>query len=423
MSSNPQKSRDKLWDNSSYRWWFGADTSYELSNSIVLFAIPLLVVAATASPGLAATASSGFILISTIIGIAGGVVQDRYDRRFLMQLNGAIAAILLIVTGILIFHFGLRPEFVVGLTALLAIQKGLLGNTSNAMLRGVVTDEQLPQATSANIARDSTLHIVGGPIGGFLLHVNHSIALIVSSLFCIISTLLTRKVKNYWKPSEDTSGARAQFRTAFMGLWWLVSNSFQRRFILTASIATAAGNAFLLLTVLEISRTTSSTVTAGMVNSAAAAGMFCGALAATWLINRVRSGLLVALMFLTMSTGLFVSALAPALWVKLVFVPIALVLLPAGSAVLSSFFSILVRKENLGRYSAGHDLVTYLTLAIITFGAGWGMDAWGYRTASLAIGLLLLVSAASALTLKTLVTMPKPESWGNHIAENNISQL
>src|SRR5690625_1064687 len=105
MSSNPQKSRDKLWDNSSYRWWFGADTSYELSNSIVLFAIPLLVVAATASPGLAATASSGFILISTIIGIAGGVVQDRYDRRFLMQLNGAIAAILLIVTGILIFHF------------------------------------------------------------------------------------------------------------------------------------------------------------------------------------------------------------------------------------------------------------------------------------------------------------------------------
>lgn len=425
MEKNNKDNSKKIWDNTSYRWWFGADSSYQLSSSIVHFVIPLLIIQSTGSTGFATTLSSLFILVSTIVGIAGGVIQDRYERKRLMILNGAISFLILVTTGSIIYFFGLKAKVVLVLSILLALQEGFLGNTSNVILRSIVSSEQLPKAMSANNARDTGMNILGGPLGGFLMGIGSSLTLIVGSILCLASSLFTCGISKYWKNDTDvdTDSGKTKYRTAFMGFWWIIANSFQRRFLLTAACAAASANAFLLLTVLEIAKNTSNNAMAGMVNTVAALGMLCGAIAATWLINRIRSGVLVALMFLNLTAGFILATLIPNLWIKLIFIPISLFFLPAGSAVLGSFFNLLVRQENLGRFFAGCDLVTYLTLSIFTFGAGWIMEMWGYAVANLVIAILLGVVAISALTLKPLIMMPEPKDWEEHIKKYNISQL
>lgn len=458
----------ELWRGTDYGWWLAADTSGAVGASLIAFAVPLMMLATTGSSAAATTTESICVVVQAVLGLAGGVIQDRYDRRTLMLIWGASGVVLSAVAAAAVMLFGNAPKTsghgvnganapafggpyahvlpiaLLCIVVLFSVRDGLLENTSNAMLRGVVPDEQLPHAMALNDARDSTVTLAGGPLGGLLMTVGHAMPFLTSAVLSVLSMVSAWRIRRYWKRATvddsghsgnaddaaddaiDVSGAitaAPRWRDALDGMIWLLRDRFQRHLIIAATMVTGASNAFLLLTALDISQGGSQLISAGFINAASAVGMLLGALMASQLVNRVPGGVLVGVMFALLAAGFTGAALVPSMVGKAIFVACSVLALPAGNAVLGGLSNTLVGKDKLGRVGAGSMVLQYGAYGVAVALAGWGMQTIGYGPTCLILAAVLVAAAAYALTMRSLITLPTPDRWAEHIQRWSIAQF
>lgn len=458
----------ELWRGTDYGWWLAADTSGAVGASLIAFAVPLMMLATTGSSAAATTTESICVVVQTVLGLAGGVIQDRYDRRTLMLIWGASGVALSAVAAAAVMLFGNAPKTnghgvnganapafggpyahvlpiaLLCIVVLFSVRDGLLENTSNAMLRGVVPDEQLPHAMALNDARDSTVTLAGGPLGGLLMTVGHAMPFLTSAVLSVLGMVSAWRIRRYWKRATvddsghsgnaddaaddaiDVSGAitaAPRWRDALDGMIWLLHDRFQRHLIIAATMVTGASNAFLLLTALDISQGGSQLISAGFINAASAVGMLLGALMASQLVNRVPGGVLVGVMFALLAAGFTGAALVPSMVGKAIFVACSVLALPAGNAVLGGLSNTLVGKDKLGRVGAGSMVLQYGAYGVAVALAGWGMQTIGYGPTCLILATVLVAAAAYALTMRSLITLPTPDRWAEHIQRWSIAQF
>ena len=458
----------ELWRGTDYGWWLAADTSGAVGASLIAFAVPLMMLATTGSSAAATTTESICVVVQTVLGLAGGVIQDRYDRRTLMLIWGASGVMLSAVAAAAVMLFGNAPKTsghgvnganapafggpyahvlpiaLLCIVVLFSVRDGLLENTSNAMLRGVVPDEQLPHAMALNDARDSTVTLAGGPLGGLLMTVGHAVPFLTSAVLSVLGVVSAWRIRRYWKRATvddsghsgnaddaaddaiDVSGAitaAPRWRDALDGMIWLLRDRFQRHLIIAATMVTGASNAFLLLTALDISQGGSQLISAGFINAASAVGMLLGALMASQLVNRVPGGVLVGVMFALLAAGFTGAALVPSMVGKAIFVACSVLALPAGNAVLGGLSNTLVGKDKLGRVGAGSMVLQYGAYGVAVALAGWGMQTIGYGPTCLILATVLVAAAAYALTMRSLITLPTPDRWVEHIQRWSIAQF
>ena len=458
----------ELWRGTDYGWWLAADTSGAVGASLIAFAVPLMMLATTGSSAAATTTESICVVVQTVLGLAGGVIQDRYDRRTLMLIWGASGVMLSAVAAAAVMLFGNAPKTsghgvnganapafggpyahvlpiaLLCIVVLFSVRDGLLENTSNAMLRGVVPDEQLPHAMALNDARDSTVTLAGGPLGGLLMTVGHAVPFLTSAVLSVLGMVSAWRIRRYWKRATvddsghsgnaddaaddaiDVSGAitaAPRWRDALDGMIWLLCDRFQRHLIIAATMVTGASNAFLLLTALDIFQGGSQLISAGFINAASAVGMLLGALMASQLVNRVPGGVLVGVMFALLAAGFTGAALVPSMVGKAIFVACSVLALPAGNAVLGGLSNTLVGKDKLGRVGAGSMVLQYGAYGVAVALAGWGMQTIGYGPTCLILATVLVAAAAYALTMRSLITLPTPDRWAEHIQRWSIAQF
>ena len=458
----------ELWRGTDYGWWLAADTSGAVGASLIAFAVPLMMLATTGSSAAATTTESICVVVQAVLGLAGGVIQDRYDRRTLMLIWGASGVALSAVAAAAGMLFGNAPKTnghgvnganapafggpyahvlpiaLLCIVVLFSVRDGLLENTSNAMLRGVVPDEQLPHAMALNDARDSTVTLAGGPLGGLLMTVGHAMPFLTSAVLSVLGMVSAWRIRRYWKRATvddsghsgnaddaaddaiDVSGAitaAPRWRDALDGMIWLLHDRFQRHLIIAATMVTGASNAFLLLTALDISQGGSQLISAGFINAASAVGMLLGALMASQLVNRVPGGVLVGVMFALLAAGFTGAALVPSMVGKAIFVACSVLALPAGNAVLGGLSNTLVGKDKLGRVGAGSMVLQYGAYGVAVALAGWGMQTIGYGPTCLILATVLVAAAAYALTMRSLITLPTPDRWAEHIQRWSIAQF
>lgn len=458
----------ELWRGTDYGWWLAADTSGAVGASLIAFAVPLMMLATTGSSAAATTTESICVVVQAVLGLAGGVIQDRYDRRTLMLIWGASGVVLSAVAAAAVMLFGNAPKTnghgvnganapafggpyahvlpiaLLCIVVLFSVRDGLLENTSNAMLRGVVPDEQLPHAMALNDARDSTVTLAGGPLGGLLMTVGHAVPFLTSAVLSVLGMVSAWRIRRYWKRATvddsghsgnaddaaddaiDVSGAitaAPRWRDALDGMIWLLRDRFQRHLIIAATMVTGASNAFLLLTALDISQGGSQLISAGFINAASAVGMLLGALMASQLVNRVPGGVLVGVMFALLAAGFTGAALVPSMVGKAIFVACSVLALPAGNAVLGGLSNTLVGKDKLGRVGAGSMVLQYGAYGVAVALAGWGMQTIGYGPTCLILATVLVAAAAYALTMRSLITLPTPDRWAEHIQRWSIAQF
>ena len=458
----------ELWRGTDYGWWLAADTSGAVGASLIAFAVPLMMLATTGSSAAATTTESICVVVQTVLGLAGGVIQDRYDRRTLMLIWGASGVVLSAVAAAAVMLFGNAPKTsghgvnganapafggpyahvlpiaLLCIVVLFSVRDGLLENTSNAMLRGVVPDEQLPHAMALNDARDSTVTLAGGPLGGLLMTVGPAVPFLTSAVLSVLGMVSAWRIRRYWKRATvddsghsgnaddaaddaiDVSGAitaAPRWRDALDGMIWLLRDRFQRHLIIAAAMVTGASNAFLLLTALDISQGGSQLISAGSINAASAVGMLLGALMASQLVNRVPGGVLVGVMFALLAAGFTGAALVPSMVGKAIFVACSVLALPAGNAVLGGLSNTLVGKDKLGRVGAGSMVLQYGAYGVAVALAGWGMQTIGYGPTCLILATVLVAAAAYALTMRSLITLPTPDRWAEHIQRWSIAQF
>lgn len=458
----------ELWRGTDYGWWLAADTSGAVGASLIAFAVPLMMLATTGSSAAATTTESICVVVQAVLGLAGGVIQDRYDRRTLMLIWGASGVALSAVAAAAVMLFGNAPKTnghgvnganapafggpyahvlpiaLLCIVVLFSVRDGLLENTSNAMLRGVVPDEQLPHAMALSDARDSTVTLAGGPLGGLLMTVGHAMPFLTSAVLSVLGMVSAWRIRRYWKRATvddsghsgnaddaaddaiDVSGAitaAPRWRDALDGMIWLLHDRFQRHLIIAATMVTGASNAFLLLTALDISQGGSQLISAGFINAASAVGMLLGALMASQLVNRVPGGVLVGVMFALLAAGFTGAALVPSMVGKAIFVACSVLALPAGNAVLGGLSNTLVGKDKLGRVGAGSMVLQYGAYGVAVALAGWGMQTIGYGPTCLILATVLVAAAAYALTMRSLITLPTPDRWAEHIQRWSIAQF
>ena len=445
-----------LWKGTDYGWWLAADTFTSMASSVVSFVIPIIVLAVSGSAALASSVDAMEIAVLCVLGLAGGVIQDRCDRKKLMLVENAaevvmyaLAAAVLIASDAL--HDSALLWLLVPILILDAVRGGLLGNTSNAMLRGIVPDEQLPKAMSLNDGRDAVVDMVGGPVGGVLMSISRAVPFLAGACCGLISLLATSHITRYWHraacPNPDGSDARADeardepntddetqaesgeaneprptWRDAFGGLRWLLGDAFQRRLTIAAALITGTSNAFLTITTLEVSEGGRQAVSAGFVSAAVSCGMLVGAVIASTTVEHIRGGVLVVLSFVLLAVGFVGAALCPSVIGRAVFLVLSVLFLPAGNAVLGGLGNVLVAKDKLGRVGAGNMLTQYGSYGLCVLLAGIGMQCIGYATTCWILAAAIAIAAAYALSMRALITIPTPGHWAEHVQRWNISR-
>lgn len=432
-----------LWRGTDYGKWFVADSCTSLSTSIQDFALPLIAQALTGSPARATLLDSIMSMASAALKLPGGVVQDKYDRRKLMVAFGLIGVILFGACAALGWAGLLAYPVLVVLAVCLGVRTGLLGGTSNAMLRGIVPDKLLPKAQSLNNGRDAALDMVGAPVGGVLIGGGLWVPFVANALLNALEAVASLRITRYWHRGDETDAqgrapaddeadaARSQsasstphyWRGMLAGFRWLLGERFERRLILSSALAFACFNSFLLITVLSIGSDPSHVVSAGFMNMSVSVGVLVGSLIASAVIERVRGGVIAILFYALMGIGALGAALTPWIPVRMAFLAVSVLAFPAGNAVLNGFQALLISQEHMGRMLAGMGMIQMVVAPVITFLSGVIMQRWGYMPAALGLGLCIVASALPAVTMKELVTLPRPDAWEDHIRRSGLTKF
>lgn len=446
-----------LWRGTDYGKWFVADSCTSLSTSIQDFALPLIAQSVTGSPAQATLLDSIMSMTSSALKLPGGVVQDKYDRRKLMTLFGLIGFVLFIACAALGWAGLLLYPVLIVLAVCLGVRSGLLGGTSNAMLRGIVPDKLLPKAQSLNNGRDAALDLAGAPVGGVLIGGGLWVPFVANALLNLLEAVASLRITKYWhrggrlnaegraladdEATEATDGtteaegavdgAKTQSKASAPHYWremasgfrWLLEERFERRLILSSALAFACFNALLLITVLSIGSDPSHVVSAGFMNMSVSAGVLVGSAIASALVDHVRGGVIAVMFYVLMAIGALGAALAPWIPVRMAFLAISLLALPAGNAVINGFQSLLISQEHMGRVLAGMGMIETVVAPVITFLSGAVMQRWGYLPAAVGLALCIVAAALPAVTMRELVTLPKPDEWEEHIRRTGITKF
>ncbi|KAA8818613.1 MFS transporter [Bifidobacterium vespertilionis] len=418
-----------LWRETDYGKWFVADSCTSMSTSIQDFALPLIAQSITGSAVLATLLNSIMTACAAVFRLPGGYLQDRYDRKKLMVIFGMIGFVMFAGCSAMLALSPLGYAALIILALVLGTRTGLLGSTSNTMLRGLVPDAQLPKVMSMNYSRDSAIDLIGAPISSALMMIGNWVPMVANALLNLLEAIASTRITRYWKPEhkhESTNGAaheslssrlRSFVIEATSGLKWLLTDPFQRRMLIAEMFCFPCFNAFMLITLLDANQsgTSQGLLLATVLNASLSVSILIGSLIANFMIDRVNGGILVIVDMTMLSICTVTVALVDNAIVKIAILTCALLLFPAGNAVISGFCASIVSPGNQGRVAAGETMLSLGISPIATLLAGVAMQHFGYRATAVTLGVLILLFALPTLTLRPIRTLPKPDKWQEHL--------
>jgi MFS family permease len=365
-----------------------------LGDRVSFVAYPLLVLAVTGSPAKAGVVGFARLLPSVLFGLVAGVAADRYDRKRLMVGAHVVRALVLgtlaaaIVADALTFWLIPAAAFVqgAGSTLFLAAQAGAL--------KAVVPRAQLPTAVGAIEARNSTVQLLGPPVGGVLFAVARSVPFVVHTLSYVCSFVALALMRTPFQEEREPDRAplRTQVAEGFRFLW-------RQPFVRTSTFLYGIGNfsipGMLLVLIVLAERRGLSSGGVGLLLALFGAGTLLGALASP-LFRRalpVRT-----IMLLEFWAGLLAAAylVVPSVWVLLAALTIQGITLPVTNSVVDSYRLAIIPDRLLGRVET---VSSQIGLAIAPLGP-------------LAAGLLLSWTSPRATVACFLVFSASLVVWG-----------
>jgi MFS family permease len=365
-----------------------------LGDRVSFIAYPLLVLAVTGSAAKAGIVGFARLLPSVLFGLAAGVAADRYDRKRLMLGAHVARAVVLgalavaILADALTFWLIPAAAFVqgTGSTVFAAAQVGAL--------KAVVPRAQLPAAIGAVEARNSTVQLLGPPVGGLLFAVARSFPFVVHTLSYVLSFAALALMRTPFQETRERDRAplRAQVAEGFRFLW-------HQPFVRTTTFLYGIGNfsipGMLLVLIVVAERDGITPAGVGLLLALFGAGTLLGALASP-LFRRLLS--VRTIMLLEFWTGLLAAAylLVPSVWVLLAALTVQGITLPVTNSVVDSYRLAIIPDRLLGRVET---VASQIGLAIAPLGP-------------LAAGLLLSATSARATVACFLVFSASLVVWG-----------
>lgn len=422
----------RLWRNRDYLFWLGSDTGATLGFVLYGFISPLIALIVLDDPVAAGVVAASGQAARVGVILPGGVLCDRYDRKRLIfwggLLGAAIAAAFVVVDSLDRLEFWALTM----LSVAMGLRNGLLGAAPNSALKSVVTTGQLPTALSANQARDGAIQIGAAPLGGVLLAIGPLAALLAPLIAfagsalsaCGIRTSLHPRASEQASTEPVAGGASASassthhadrgggmIREAREGLAWLWQQPVLRGVLFASTLVNLGSNAAITTLIFAFQQEGLSPAKIGLVSSALGVAMIAGALVAPWLVNRVRTGLLVVGGLVPAVTAMFVLPAVDGIPATVLVLALGWLTVPAVNAGLLGYAMAIIPQRLMGRAMTGFDLFAMGAVPLAPVIAGFGLG-WIGRDATLLICAgVCLVALVLAVCSRHLRRLPRPSDW------------
>jgi MFS family permease len=408
-----------LWRNRSYRLLLTGATAEDVGAAVGAFAVPLVAYEVTGSVVQAGVISFVGQLGSVLMALPAGVIVDRVDRRRLIMIGGAIAALAwlsVVVVGLADGVAIIAPHLAVALFVS-SMVGSLMDPAGTAALHAVVPKEQLGQAMSVAQGRDAAATLLQGPIGGLLYGMSTVLPFIVSAVGRLVSVLATSLVRE--PLNGDLAAARAEhpFVSLREGLRYVFSVPLLRTMIWLFMLVNIVLNGMLIAINLHLVSTGTPALLIGLINTAVGVGILVGSVLAGLLVKRVRVGALTAMTLGVSGVAVIAMALFPTYWGFVAALTGMMLFAPALNAGMLSYVTAITPGQMQGRMAA--------TMGLTGLVAGPTAPLVGsLLLANLGIGLAMWVFSAgwTLLFLALFLVRPLwriglPDTWEADVVE------
>ncbi|MFD4394892.1 MFS transporter [Kitasatospora sp. NPDC058478] len=397
-------------------------------------AFPLLVLALTGSSTAAGAFGAVQMVTTLLLGVHGGVVADRLDRRRVLIASDAARLLVTATVPVAMAFDRLTLAHLLLVAAAVGATIAYSGPIRLLALRSVVAPEQLPQALAQDEARMTGAALAGPPLAGFLYGLGSAVPFLgtaLASLLALVAALVVRfpgrpapaqpsgeadaqpsgeataqpnREPGGTEPAPESGGALAGFRL-------LAASPLLRSALAVLLVVNLAGTA-LMLPVMVLLRD-GGTGSAGI--GLALAGEAVGALAGTVLVSRLHRLAGPGVLLLLVAWTAVPVTLAPLLPGGVVTVFAALFVVGIGVPALRVMLDLLVFRqvpdELRGRVIAATMTLLTAGMPAGTLGSGLLLDHLSPAVALTAISVLLAAALLPATVSRTLrrAAWPAPQ--------------
>jgi MFS family permease len=211
--------------NRNYTLLWTSQAMSEVGFNASLIAFPLVVLMVTGS-----AAASGLVLAvdavaQLVVGLPGGVLADRWDRRRVMLCCEAAQVVAVASLAVALWRDVATVPHMVVVAAVLGACRALFEPAEDASLPRIVPESQLATAVSLNAARSSVGQMAGTALGGFLVAVGRWVPFAVDALTHAVAFvgLLFLRV-----PPSPPAERRHFLREVLDGLRWVLGRPEMR---------------------------------------------------------------------------------------------------------------------------------------------------------------------------------------------------
>jgi MFS family permease len=390
--------------------WVG-ETISELGSTMSLFVFPLLGYHLTGSTAVAALLEGAGLLGMVSTMLPAGLLADRFDRRRLMIAASGTGALLygsLAVAGAL---GSLTVPHLAAVALLTGIAQGVFQPAQMAAIRTVVTTDELPTAFSQNQARQHVASLIGGPLGGALYAVRAWAPFAVDAISYCVSCLTLSRIRTDLRPQPREGAPTRPLHQVKEGYRFIRRQPFFRTLMIWAALNNLVINACFFVVMMRLVREGVQPARIGLVSTAAGIGGILGALAAPYVIDRLRTGAL------TVIVGwMCVLPLIPLMWWSTTWAAGAsvftiLLINPAGNAGIGAYRAAMTPDDLQGRVGSALSFVTMAGLPLAPLLGGFLLGAFDGSTAIAGLVAASVLTALIPTFSRSMNSVPRPADW------------
>lgn len=384
--------------------WVGQVLS-DTGTEAALIAYPLLVLALTHSPVIAGVVLSVREVVQLILGLPGGALSDRLDRRLTMIVCDTGRAVVLALLAALVLAHQVSWPLVLAVAVIDGAAGVLFDPSASAALPAIVADQQLEQAWAATEARTYAAGLAGPALGGFLFGLGRAVPFIADAASYLVSAAGVSRIRGKFR-AEPSDGRKALWREVADGLHLVWRNPLLRVSVIQGPLINFAFNGVLFTITLALRRHGTAPGVIGLVQAAIAAGGVLGAVIAPRLQGRLSLRRLV-IVITTMGTAMFgvAALLLPS---TLVALPVAanILLAPAANAAMLAATQRVTPRDMLGRVSSTRYQAAMSLAALAPLTSGLLVEHFSGPWAMAAFAVAMGIAAILAVAMPGLRNLP-----------------
>jgi MFS family permease len=399
-------------DSFNYRVYFVGDLVSYVGSWMQTMAEAWLVWDLTKS-GAAVGATFAFRFLPVLfLGLWGGVIADRFDRRKVLLVTQSLAALLAVALWLVVLAGVVQVWMVFAFAVALGLVTVVDEPAKHAFVEEMVGRDRVPNAVALSSAMRNSARITGPALAGLLIALaGVSLVFLVNavSFFAVVAALLLMRVSELQRSHEPT--ARPRVREGLRYAWSLVD--IRSTIVLVFVVGTLVYNFPTFLTLMASEGFGGGAGLAGLLMAILGVGTVIGGLAAAMWARA--SGRIVIGAAAALGCSLIVAAaLSSQIAFEVALVPVGAMAVFFGT-VANSHMQVSSALPLRGRVMAIYTLLTLGTTVVGGPFVGWMCQQWSPRTGLAVAGVATFV-AAVVLSLPLTARLRAPDSRPEPVA-------